>query len=341
MSFDPDAAAEPGAGIFGLPFSREQAKIVLVPVPFDATVTYGHGCARAPGAIRTASAQVDLLDHVFGRVWQAGIFMEEESPEVRDISVRARELAEPIIERGGADETDDRALSEVGSACEWMNGFVAGAVGRILAEEQIPGVVGGEHGVAFGAIVEAARREGPLGVLQIDAHMDLREAYEGFHWSHASVMHNVVARAPGVERVVQIGVRDYGEGEIEKLRSSGGRIRCFFDADWFERRSAGEALGPMIAEAIEALPERVWISFDIDGLDPALCPNTGTPVPGGLAYNEARALLLALARSGRRIVGFDLVEVCPDPDASNGWDANVGARVLYSLCGCAAMAGHG
>ncbi len=337
MNFDPDAPAAPGDGVFGLPHSREQARVVLLPVPFDATVSYGHGCAKGPGAIREASAQVDLLDHLFGKPWEAGIFMEEESVEVRDISVRARELAVPIVERGGAGPGDEDSLSEIGSACEWMNSFVSREVGRILDAGKIPGVVGGEHSVAFGGISAAAEHAGPLGVLQFDAHLDLRVAYEGFEWSHASVMRNVLQHAPGVERIVQVGIRDYGEREAEAARSSGGRVRCWFDADWHERRSNGEALNALVQGVIDELPEHVWVSFDIDGLDPSLCPHTGTPVPGGLGFNEARAILLALARSGRTIVGFDLVEVCPAPSGDSEWDANVGARILYSLCGAAAM----
>jgi agmatinase len=92
-----------------------------------------------------------------------------------------------------------------------------------------------------------------------------------------------------------------------------------------------------VREALAPLPSHVYVSFDIDALDPSLCPHTGTPVPGGLGFNQAAIVLQALADSGRRVVGFDLVEVCPGPtEAEPEWDANVGARVLYKLCGCAA-----
>jgi agmatinase len=93
----------------------------------------------------------------------------------------------------------------------------------------------------------------------------------------------------------------------------------------------------MIGRAVADLPPRVWVSFDIDGLDPALCPNTGTPVPGGLSFAEAVGLLRLLTASGRKVVGFDLSEVAPGPDGRSRWDANVGARVLYKLIGFALM----
>jgi agmatinase len=144
-------------------------------------------------------------------------------------------------------------------------------------------------------------------------------------------MYNVLTTIPQVTHLVQVGVRDCCEAEIEFSRAQGGRVRTFFDPDLARRRYAGTSWAEIAREVTEALPEEVWISFDVDGLDPSFCPHTGTPVPGGLDFQEAVYLIATVARSGRRIVGFDLTEVAPDPAGASEWDANVGARLLYKL----------
>lgn len=347
MPFDPDAAAQPGSGIFGLPFTREEAGIVLVPVPFDATTSYGGGTSAGPEAILRASMQVDLLDHQFGRTYERGIFMADIPRDLLLLSRRARGLARPIIERGGATPGDQKAVAEVDAACRRIEVFTRDAAGAILEEGRTPGLVGGDHSTPLGFIAACAefvsglKGSRGLGILQIDAHMDFREAFEGFAYSHASIMHNVLTRIDGVSRLVQVGIRDYGEGEREFGRSQKKRVVTHFDLDWSRRLDEGERWTDLCAEAVDELPDHVYISFDIDGLDPTLCPHTGTPVAGGLSFNRACVLLETLARSGRRLIGFDLNEVSPgvspDPDEPE-WDANVGARVLYKLCGVAATA---
>lgn len=332
MNFDPNAAAPPDTGIFGLPFTRAESAVVLTPVPFDATTSYRPGTAHGPRAIREASMQVDLYDRRFGRVYERGIFMQPEESRIERLSQQAAEFARPIVARGGAEAQDARALAHVNAACEKVNDFVYTQTAAIIAEGKTPGLVGGEHALSYGAILACAERFGPIGVLQIDAHMDLREAFEGFVWSHASIMHNVARRIATVERIVQVGIRDYCEEEIDFAAELGPRIAVHEDDVWAEKLGDGASFGALCRDAIKPLPERVYVTFDIDGLDPALCPHTGTPVPGGLAFNQAARLLDELKRSGRRIVGFDLVEVAPGrPDEPN-WDANVGARVLYKLC---------
>lgn len=330
--FNPDAAAAPGSGVFGLPHTRQEARVVLVPVPFDATTSYRPGTADGPSAILQASGQVDLLDRRFGPVFERGIFMEEEDHQIRKLSAQAGALARPLIEAGGG-EADPESLARVNAASETLNDFVHERVARILAEGKTPGVVGGEHSVPFGAIRAVADRFGPIGVLHIDAHMDLRQAYEGFTFSHASIMHNVLTHEPKVSRLVQIGIRDCCQAEVEFAGAQGKRVAVHYDDVWAQRLLDGERFSSLVAEAVAALPDNVYVSFDIDGLDPSLCPHTGTPVPGGLSFNQAALLLDALRTGGKRVVGFDLVEVAPGPVSEPEWDANVGARVLYKLCG--------
>ncbi len=304
MPFDPNAAAAHDS-FFGLP-EQPDAAVQIIPVPFERTVSYGGGTALAPKAIRLASQQVDLLDQHFGNVWSAGL--QEQIPiEALDADADA------------AAETVRAALRE--------------RVSRCIASGQIPAVLGGEHSVSLGAIEAAAAAVPSLGVVQIDAHMDFRDAFEGHRYSHASVMRNVIERCPTVTRLVQIGVRDFCDEEIAFARGSSGRASAVFDADLWDAADSGRSVSAFFDEILAGMPEHLYISFDIDGLDPSLCPNTGTPVPGGLSFNQASALLRSMAASGRRVIGFDLVEVAPGEGSE--WDANVGARLLYKLAGCA------
>lgn len=333
--FDPNAAALPDAGVFGLPCPEAESHVVLIPVPFAATVSYGGGTETGPEAIAAASAQVDLYDVQFGRAYERGIHLRAADPAFAALHARARPLCEAVIARAGRD-ADPAVLAEIDAIGAEVNARVRAAAEAVLAAGRIPGIVGGDHSVPFGAIAAAAARHPGLGILHVDAHADLRVAYEGFRWSHASIMDNVCRELPGVARIVQVGIRDFCEQELTAIHGSGGRVITHFDQEWGRRRFRGESFAVLCDEAVGALPDRVYVSFDIDGLDPALCPHTGTPVPGGLAFAEAAHLLEAVIASGRRIVGFDLVEVAPGPDE---WDANVGARLLYKLCGAAVRGG--
>lgn len=339
--FDPDAPADAHAGVFGLPHHFDSAACALLPVPFDATTSYRGGTSAGPHAIREASMQVDLHDLVFGPVHEAGIFMADASSDIQSLSRRARRLAAPIIDRGGAGADDAGYVREIDAAGERVNELTRSFCAKTFERGKIPGIVGGDHSCAYGAIEAAcaqhADKPGGFGVLQVDAHLDLREAYEGFRWSHASVMHNVVRNLEGVKRLVAVGIRDIGRAELSAVSDSGGRIVAHFDQDWWRRLDGREPFRSLAMEAIEKLPKHVHVSFDIDGLDPALCPNTGTPVPGGLSFQQATCLLETLARSGRVITSFDLCEVRPGEGGGDVWDAAVGARTLYRLCGAACM----
>src|SRR5207237_3656818 len=184
-----------------------------------------------------------------------------------------------------------------------------------------------------GAIRAYAEKYPKLGILHLDAHADLRDAYEGFTWSHASIFHNVMTKLP-IAKLVQIGVRDLGTAENTMIESSKGRIVTFFDSDVAARKEKGDSYADIADDIVTQLPHDVYLSWDIDGLDPTLCPSTGTPVPGGLSWNEAIGLLRALIRARKRIVGLDLCDV-----GASEWDANVGARLLYKMIGFSLLSG--
>jgi agmatinase len=337
-TFDPSA---PGAraGLFGLPFTAEEAGVVIVPVPWEATVSYGSGTADGPAAILKASRQVDLLDRETGRPYATGIAMLPIPGDIRAWSDEARRLALPVIEKGGAgsDSGLQRSVADVDALGDRMNAWVHDTTRDLLAAGKLVGVVGGDHSVPFGAIQAVAARHPGMGLLHFDAHADLRHAYEGFRWSHASIMNNVLLEIPEVARIVQVGIRDYSDEEEAVMREHAERLTVWFDPDLRRALFEGESWSRVAGRIVAGLPKEVYVSFDIDGLDPALCPHTGTPVLGGLSFAEAMALLRIVVDSGRRIVGFDLDEVTPDPSGASEWDGNVGARVLYKQIGFALM----
>ena len=321
--FCPDDAADENAGLFGLPHSPLEAKLVIVPVPFDATTSYGHGTSLAPKAILHASHQVDLWDLETGKPYAAGIAMLDIPQQVQAWNEEARALLEKAPHAPAT-------LASVNALCERLNHWVYETCAALLSQGKHVGVLGGEHSTPLGNIQAHAEKYPGMGVLHIDAHADLRVAFEGLTFSHASIMHNVLERVEGVSKLVQVGVRDLGEAEAARIYSTPGRIETFFDFALAEHRMAGLPMQALFARVAAALPNNVYVSFDIDGLEPSLCPSTGTPVPGGLSFHEACALLKAVVGAGKRVVGFDLSEVAP---GDTEWDANVGARILYKLAG--------
>lgn len=338
VSFDPSGPAQHD-GIYGLPHTPEEARVVIVPVPWEATVSYGAGTADGPAAILSASRQVDLRDYETGRPYEVGIAMLPIPDDVRAWSDEARARAAPVIAKGGAGDDPElrAAVAHVDALGERMNAWVHERVGAILADGKLPVVVGGDHSVPFGAVRAVSERIPGVGLLHFDAHADLRDAYEGFRWSHASIMNNVLRELSGVSRLVQVGIRDYGEDEEKLISGSEGRVRAWFEPELRRMVFDGEPWNRIAGRIVSELPRDVYVSFDVDALDPALCPHTGTPVPGGLSFAEAVAVVRVLVESGRRIVGLDLNEVAPDPDGRSEWDGNVGARLLYKMIGFALM----
>lgn len=357
MDFDPNAAAAYD-GLYGLPYDVDEARFVVLGVPFDATTSYRDGTRHGPAAILEASAQVDLFDLDFGRTWAAKIAMlplgSGFSRKIARLNREARVDAEPVIAAGGRIEGKkrlERGLARVNERCAEMCQLVEEEARRRLAAGQTPIVLGGDHSTPYGAIKAYAEAFPGLGVLHIDAHADLRVAYEGFEWSHASVMHNVVTKLGakrGVASLVQVGIRDLGEDEHALIVRDKGEgetiISTHFDSRLAAAKHRGSAWAELCEEIVLDLPGKVYVSVDIDGLDPKLCPDTGTPVPGGLELSELIELFRAVVRAGKQIVGCDLNEVAPSrerPRSAWGadWNANVGARVLYKLIGACARSG--
>jgi agmatinase len=337
LPFDPDAPAPNGSGIYGLPFTAAESHVVVLPVPFEATTSYGGGTSKGPAAMLEASRQIDLFDAETGRPYIHGIAMLKSSAKVKEWNRKARDLARPVIDAAG-DLGSDRVLREklrkVNEISGRLNGWVYDTARSFLEEGKMVVTLGGDHSVPLGAIRAYAEKFPGLGILHLDAHADLREAYEGFTYSHASIFFNVITELPQIGKLVQVGVRDLGSAEHRLIETSNGRIVTFFDPDLAAEKERGVAWATLADRIVAQLPGRIYLSWDIDGLDPTLCPHTGTPVPGGLSWNEAVGLLRAIWRSGKEIVGLDLCEVSP---GRNEWDANVGARLLYKMIGFAML----
>lgn len=336
--FDPNSVGLKSNNIFGLPFKQDEAELVLLPIPWEVTISYRDGTSRGPENIYDASMQIDLYDPDVVDGWKKGFHMLPIDKNIRKKSDYLRQCAELIISHlvdGGVvaeNEQLSEKLEEVNKGGDMLMSWVHEMTGNLLREGNKVGLIGGDHSTPLGFIKALSEIHSDFGVLQIDAHADLRNAYEGFTYSHASIMYNVLNMIPQVKKLVQVGIRDYCDEELMMIRENPDRIATFFDKDIKEAQYEGSTWKQICENIVAELPQKVYISFDIDGLDPKLCPNTGTPVPGGFEMEQVFYLFKVLKASGRELIGFDLNEVSTGEHSQDGIDSIVGARVLYKLC---------
>jgi agmatinase len=334
-NFDPNNAGNPNNNIYGLPFSEEDARLVILPVPWEVTVSFGSGTARSAEQIMRASLQVDLFDPDVPNGWQQGFYLKESDRKIllkSDYLRKEAELYIDYISKGDVVENNQfmrKTLKEVNEGSYFLNNWVYQQTKSLLEKEKLVALLGGDHSTPLGFMKAIGEKHGEFGILQIDAHCDLREGYEGFVYSHASIMYNALREIPNLKKLVQLGIRDYSQGEHEFIMSNPDRIRTYFDREIRERQYEGESFREITTEIIEQLPQKIYVSFDIDGLDPKLCPNTGTPVQGGFETEQVFYIFNKILKAGKQIIGFDLSEVSTSESC---WDANVGARVLFKLC---------
>jgi len=334
-NFDQNAVSNPENNVFGLPSTEENADLIIISVPWEVTVSYGSGTAKAPEAICRASLQVDLYDPQFPDAWKRGFYLTPTDKQLQLKSAYLRREAELYIDyisRGEelkANQFMCKSIREVNEGGDYLNDWVYQQAKTHLKNRKLVGLLGGDHSTPLGLYKALAEQHDEYGILQIDAHCDLKKAYEGFKYSHASIMYNALNEIPQIKTITQVGVRDMSQDEWEYIQNSNGRVIPYFDQDIKERQFAGDTFREIAAEIIDSLPQKVHISFDIDGLDPKLCPNTGTPVPGGFELDRMFYLFHEILKSGRKVIGFDLVEVGV---GDTEWNANVGARALFKLC---------
>lgn len=334
-TIDPNGVALKNDAFFSLDGAPAESDLLFMSIPWDVTTSYRPGTRSGPQAILEASRQLDLYTPFLDNAWEMKLAT---LPYPKDWDKKSEELRKKtsryigFLEDGGEVEASaemQAVLKEANTEAEKLYLWSYAEAKRWVDQGKSLIMVGGDHATSLGPIRAHAEKFPGLSVLHFDAHADLRVAYEGFPHSHASIMDHV-AKMPGVSKLVQVGIRDVSPGEIERIQKSEGRIATYFDWDLQFRKLRGESWDRVCEEIVGKLGKDVYISFDIDGLDPKLCPSTGTPVPGGLEFMEAVFLIQKVLSSGRRLVGADLVEVAPNP-SGDPWDGNVGARMLYQL----------
>ena len=335
FDFDPTLVSNPNNNIFGLPTTEDEARVIIVPIPWEVSVSYGAGTSRAPEAIFKASLQVDMFDPDVPDGWKQGFYMRPVDRKLlmkSDYLRKEAELYIDYISKGNEVSENQfmrKTMKDVNEGGDFLNKWVYEQTKVLLDKDKLVGLLGGDHSSPLGFFKAIADKHGDFGILQIDAHCDLREAYEGFNYSHASIMYNALNEVPQLSKLVQVGVRDYGGDEWEYIKNSNHRVITYFDKEIKTRQFEGENWKHIVEEIISKLPQNVYISFDIDGLDRKLCPHTGTPVPGGFESEEVFYLFRKMIESGRKLIGFDLCEV---GISESDWNSNVGARVLFKLC---------
>ncbi len=334
-NFDPNGVGIANGNIFGFPIAESEADIIIIPIPWDATASYGKGTSDGPQVILDASTQLDFYHPKLSNAWETKVFLTPISKDWKSINEKlCIEAVEYInfLEEGGDIQTEpayQQTVSTINDASNALKNNLKERAKELIANGKIVGVLGGEHSVPLGLLEAIDEKGESFGILQVDAHADLRYAYEGFEQSHASIMFNALKQCKNLTKLVQVGIRDVANSEIELIQNSNGRVSTYFDWILKDEQFEGQTWKNQVERIIADLPQNVYISFDIDGLMPELCPNTGTPVAGGFKLEEINYLFFKLVESGKRIVGFDLNEVSPGSEGD--WDANVGARALWNL----------
>ena len=333
--FDANAAGNPNNNIFGLPFTEEEASVVILPVPWEVTVSGSASTARAPDHIYKSSRQIDIFDIDNPEGWKKGFYMRPADRKIllkSDYLRKEAELYIDYISKGEVVTNNTfiaKSIRDINEGSLFLNNWVYEQTHSLLGKGKLVALLGGDHSTPLGYLKALAEKEGSFGILQIDAHCNLRKAYEKFLYSHASLMYNALLEIPQLSKIVQVGVRDLAMEEWDYIHQHTDKVITYFDKDIKEQCFEGKTWLQFADQIINDLPDKVYLSFDIDGLDPKLCPNSGTPVSGGLEIDQVLYLVKKIIRSGRRLIGFDLCEVGVD---EKEWDSNVGARILWKLC---------
>jgi agmatinase len=263
--------------------SFEKAKVVVFPVPYDSTTCYRSGTRNGPHAIITASRQMELYD-------------EELGYEPAKVGIHTLDELEPSMD--SPEETIER---------------VEKVIAEIIERRKFPLMLGGEHSISLGAVRALSKIYRNMSVLQLDAHTDLRDEFEGTKFGHTSIMRRISELC----NTVQVGIRDMSLEEVGFVKKN--KLKIFYARD-----------SPKPSEIVSSLKKDVYVSIDLDVFDPSEVPAVGTPQPGGLHWYDVLAILKEVA-SKRNVVGFDVVELCPiEGDVSSDFLA---ARLAYKFLG--------
>lgn len=333
MTFDPEGHFSKNSSIFGLPKDME-AKLHILPSPWEPTTSFKKGCKNGPKSIYEASKQMDLYHPYFKKIYNKGIqWGSNTAAKISDLNVKASVLCDQIQKDLDNDKApDQKIIARINDLSTEYNTCIYDESLDLLAQDKTVGLVGGDHSCPFGLIKALSEKhKGEFSIVHLDAHFDFRDSYQGFTHSHASIMYNIITKLKHPPKLYQIGLRDFCESEYNfALKNS----KFILDQEFQKLKFLGHSFSEILDKFLEGLNEKVYISFDIDGLSPEFCPNTGTPVPGGLNYNEAQFIIEELHRRGHKLIGFDLVEVSPSGSLNafgEGIDEVTAVRLLYAL----------
>ncbi|MCS7163121.1 MAG: arginase family protein [Bacteroidia bacterium] len=289
--------------IFGRAATWAEAPLVLIAVPWEGGVSFRRGTAQAPELIRQVSAQID--------------YYRSESPAITQLPIH---WVEP--------PWDFPASAEKAYETTVLP-YVMERVRQAVEAGKVWGLVGGDHSIALGGHYVLDQIAPGYGLLHLDGHADLRPTYEGNPYSHATILYHA-AHLKGIESLVAVGIRDWAAEEAQLAQQLAPRLTLFEMRRLRHALYHGRTWAELVGEILSPLPERVYVSLDVDVLEPGYVPHTGTPVPGGFQYEEVFFLLEAIVRSGRKIIAFDVCET-----GGMELDAIIAAHLLYRLCALA------
>ncbi len=330
MTYNPNDAAEANGNFAGLPIHTSKTEIVYVPVPWDITASNAKGTANGPKNILDSSLQIDLYDELLPSAWEV-------HREFRPINEKTVQLNHELSQKLESIQGDNHEMTEslftrINEACAKVHTNTFELCSAVLDKGQLPFVIGGDHSSAFGNIRAVSEHYDAIDIVQIDAHLDLRKAYEGFEYSHASIFFNAMTKL-NIGQLFCVGARDFCPEEMEFGRNLGDRYHLMTAQQLFFQLLEGRDYSSIVKSFIQKLNGKVYLSLDVDALDLQYSLNTGTPVPGGLHYYHIIYLVREIVRSGRTIVGLDLCETAGDSYV----DGFTSAKLVYALSNMAIL----
>ena len=313
--------------------SPADADLVIVSAPWSVTSDYGHGATYTPDAVIDASAYSNLYDVESGFSAEGRVATAEIDYNIQEYSEHLGRDAERIANRSfdGATpgvEYATRKVKHINEGFAEMHKSIYKQTKHWVSQGKTVAVIGGDHSVSLGAVKAMAECYNDLGVLFIDAHADYAQEGETFAYSHRTIARNIVEEIPSVSRLVEVGVRDIDKAELDLLLAN-DKVELFLAERVAAKRFEGESWGNLCREMVEKLPQKVYVSLDIDALKIEFCTHTNSPVPGGMTFDEVVYLVNCVVKSGREIVGFDITEVVSNID--DKMDAIVAVRLLTKM----------
>lgn len=320
-----------GGYYFGENTSPADADLVIVSAPWSVTSDYGRGATYTPDAVIDASVDSNLYDVESGFSAEGRVATAVINYNIQESSEHLGRDAERVANRafdGVTLEYATRKVKHINEGFADMHASVYKQTKHWVSEGKTVAVVGGDHSVSFGAIKAVAEHYKEVGVLFIDAHADFACNDKVFPYTHRSIARNIVEEIPSVSRLVEVGVRDIDKSEMEALLAA-EKVELFLAEKVAGKRFEGESWGNICREIVDKLPQKVYVSLDIDALKIEFCTHTNMPVPGGMTFDEVVYLVNCVVKSGRQIVGFDITEVVSNID--DKMDAIVAVRLLTKM----------